>query len=138
MPILNYTTTIAADKTVGEIQKMLAVRGATKISMDYEDGQPVNLTFSCKFKDNYVFFSMPCRVSGILKGLAKQSRVPKTTEQALKVGWRQIKMWLEVQFAMTDNEMAELPEIFLASSVTRSGERLYDYLKNDDNILLIN
>lgn len=45
MPILNYTTTIAVDKTVAEIQKTLAAHGAKSIQVDYTDGSPVAVAF---------------------------------------------------------------------------------------------
>lgn len=42
MPILNYTTKIAAAKTVGEIQAILARAGAQSISIDYDEhAQPI-------------------------------------------------------------------------------------------------
>ena len=40
MTVLNYTTKIAASKTVGEIQAMLAKHGASRIATDYHDGGP--------------------------------------------------------------------------------------------------
>lgn len=134
MAILNYTTTISANKTIGEITKLLLKHDASKISVDYVNAMPVNITFLCEFQEQKIFYSMPCRIEGILKLLAKQSRVPKTTEQALKIGWRIIKDWLESQLALVEAELAELPEIFLPYACTRNGDRLYDYIKNLDNI----
>ena len=37
MPILNYTTTIAALKTAGEVQAMLAKHGAEAIDVDTDE-----------------------------------------------------------------------------------------------------
>lgn len=46
MPILNYTTKIDASKTLGEIQGILARHGANNISIDYQNGNPIALTFT--------------------------------------------------------------------------------------------
>ena len=37
MPLLNYTTTIAAHKTIAEIQQMLAKAGANAILSEYDE-----------------------------------------------------------------------------------------------------
>lgn len=37
MPILNYTTKIAPERTVAEIQRILAKAGATSVSVDYDE-----------------------------------------------------------------------------------------------------
>lgn len=132
MPILNYTTSINPDKTIAEITKILVKNGASKISVDYLNGSPSNLTFVCSFKGQIAFYSLPCRFNGIVKLLKKQSRVPKTEEQAVRIGWRQLKDWIEAQMALVEAEMAELPEVFLQYGVTKNGERLYDYIKSLD------
>lgn len=36
MPILNYTTSIAAHRSVAEVQKLLALKGARSISIEYD------------------------------------------------------------------------------------------------------
>ena len=133
MAILNYTTTVPVDKTIGEIQKLLIKNGASKIVFDYADGLPVSLTFVAVFKGETAFYSLPSRFEGIYKLLKNQSRVPKTMEQAHKIGWRILKDWIESQLALIEAEIAELPEIFLPYGVTRNGERLYDYIKSLDS-----
>lgn len=130
--ILNYTTTISCDKTISEITKILVSHGVSKVTFDYVDGLPVNLTFVTPFKNKMVFYSLPCRFEGIFKKLQNQNRVPKTQEQALKIGWRILKDWVESQLAIVEAGLAELPEVFLTYGCTNTGERLYDYIKNSD------
>lgn len=132
MPILNYSTTISAEKTCAEIQKTLVKHGASKISFDYESGLPVNLTFVCQFKGDMAFFSLPCRFEGVLKVLIAQSvdKRFKTKEHALRVGWRILKGWIDAQMAIVEAEIAEMAEVFMPYGVTRNGERLYDYIKS--------
>ena len=46
--IANYTTSIAVDKTVAEISKLLAAAKATAILSELENGQPVAVSFRIK------------------------------------------------------------------------------------------
>ena len=43
MPILNYTTKIPVEKTIGEIEKMLAESGAQKILKEYDNESNVEI-----------------------------------------------------------------------------------------------
>ena len=45
MAILNYTTTISAEKTVGEIHSILAKAGASEIAYEHSNGQVVAVKF---------------------------------------------------------------------------------------------
>lgn len=137
MAILNYSTSISVEKTCNEIQSILIKHGASKIVFDYENQTPVNLTFICQFKGQAAFFSLPCRFKGVAKVMKKQGveRRYLTEAQALRVGWRILKDWINSQMAIVEAEMAEmaeLPEVFLQYGVTKTGERLYDYIKNLD------
>jgi hypothetical protein len=49
--ILNYTTGIPAEKTIGEITKCLVAHGAHKIVADYKDGLPCAVTFVLMIDD---------------------------------------------------------------------------------------
>lgn len=133
MALLNYSTTISVEKTCNEIQKILITGKASKISFDYENGIPINITFSCYFKGTLATFSLPCRFDGITKIIVEDKRIDRryrNPQQAQKVAWRILKDWIEAQLAIVAAEMAELPEVFMQYGVTRSGERLYDYIKN--------
>lgn len=131
MPILNYYTKVSIDRTIVEIQKILVKHGASKIAIDYENQVPVNVTFATVYKDTIVLFSLPCRFAGIL-GVCKKQGFSCSSEQARRIGWRTLKDWISSQLSLVEQEMAELPEVFMQYGVTRSGERLYDYIKNLD------
>jgi hypothetical protein len=140
MAVFKYTTQISAETTVNEIQKIISKAGAKKITVDYDEKQnPVNLTFAIMWNDSLVFFSLPCRWQGVLKCLNKDKTIPlryKNNDQALRVGWRIEKAWIQSQIAIVEAEMATLAEIFLASSITKNGERLFDNLNKDNSLLL--
>ena len=115
MPILNYTTKIAPTKTIAEIQTILGVKGASRVSVDYEGGQPVAIHFELPFQGKQLPFRLPCNVTGVLNVLKKQkvSSSFRNPDQAGRVAWRITKDWIEAQFALVEAGQAEMVEVFL-------------------------
>lgn len=138
MALLNYTTKVDASKTIGEIQATLAKRGVRKMILDYdEQGNAIALTFGLMINNRLVAYSLPCRWEGVQKVLARdRKRVDKA--QALRISWRNLKVWTEAQLALVDAEMATLPEVFLPYATTRDGSTLYEHFRDSDksNLLL--
>lgn len=136
MALLNYTTTITADTSLSEIQKILVKHGCRKITVDYDDqSNPCNLTFYSIFNNAMVYYSLPCRFDAIHQVLQKNNSSSsrpwmKTKEQAIKVGWRILKDWIEAQMALVETEMVEVSEVFMPYMITRGGDRLYGYIKS--------
>jgi len=139
MAILNYTTQIDSYKTLVEIQKILAKHGATKIVMDNDkQGNPVSLTFCINWSGALTAFCLPCNFVGVLAAMRK-GRAPKklcTEAQALRVGWRIIKDWIEAQMAIVEAEMATMQEVFLPYAVTKDGTSLYKHIEGNKQLLL--
>lgn len=140
MPILNYTTKIDSYKTIIEIQKILAANGASKQIIDNDvSGNPIALTFCIQFNGSPLAFALPCNFEGVLKAMKKSSKVPRslcTDEQALRVGWRIVKDWVEAQMAIVQAQLADIPEVFLPYAVTKSGNTLYQHIQTDGRLLL--
>ena len=129
MPILNYTTTIDAEKSIMEIQKVLVKGGATKITTDYENGMPKSVTFCMVLNGTIIGYSLPANYKGVLRAMSKDSKVPKkslTEEQDIRVSWRIVKDWVEAQVAIVQAELASMPEIFLPYAITTNGITLYE------------
>lgn len=125
MPILNYTTTIAASKTVAEIQSTLAKAGADQVVVRYAKGEPTALVFELKGE----MYMLPCRadaVFALLKrthGIAARLRTP---EQAGRVAWRILKDWIEAQAAIISTGMVEAQEVMLPYMITHEDKTVYD------------
>lgn len=77
MPILNYTTEINADKTVGELQRILAKAGASRIMIEYVSGDPAALLFELNQRQ----YRLPCRHEAVLKQLRTDRNVPPSLPQ---------------------------------------------------------
>lgn len=140
MPILNYTTQIDAYKTITEIQQILARAGAMKCVIDNDtNGNPVALTFCLNWNNMMTAFALPCNFEGVLKAMQRNKKVPRNRcneEQALRVGWRIVKDWVEAQLAIVEANLSSMAEVFLPYVVTKSGETLYKYLQGDNTLLL--
>lgn len=128
MAILNYTTKIQPSKTIGEIQGILAKHGAKNISVDYENGLPIALTFLIEIKGEFINFRLPSNHIGVYKVLCNSqiAKQFKTQEQARRVAWRIVKDWVEAQVAIIEAGLATLPQVFLPYAILSTGETVYD------------
>jgi len=136
-PIANYTTTVTAPKSIGEIQGMLVAHGATHILMDYKDGEAVGLAFMVKTNYGEVPFSLPANIDRVQAVLNKQ-RVRTTVgrELASRVAWRILKDWVRAQMAILETEMVTIDQVFLPyMQVGKQGKTLYQFML-DHNLQL--
>lgn len=140
MAILNYTTKIDHWKTIGEIQQALAKRGAQKIIVDNFNELPVGISFSILWHDKPICFAVPCNFKGVLRAMENSKRIAKSQcneEQALRVGWRIVKDWIEAQLAIVEAEVATMAEVFLPYAVTKDGVTLYKFVESNKSMLAL-
>lgn len=139
MPILNYTTSIAVEKTMGEITGALARRGVTRISTLFNDeGVASGLGFTMKTDYGYRDFELPVRTEGVFAAMKADSKVPRsqcTPQQAAKVAWRIAKDWLEAQAALIDAQLASLDEVMLPYMVDAKGQTVYQVFRSNQKAL---
>lgn len=140
MPLLNYTTTIAPQKTVMEIQTALAKAGASKIMTEMDnDGSIVALSFELKNPETGVpvSFRLPTDWHPVQETLKRQRVSPKlqTPEQALRVAWRITKDWVEAQLAIIETKMVTPAQVFLPYAITRDGSTVYEYIAGNQHLL---
>ena len=133
MAILNYTTTISAEKTAMEIQSRLAKAKAQAVLCEYDDlGVMTAMSFRVATKYGVVSFRLPANTDGVLRALTRDVKVPKrlkTHQQAANVAWRVLKDWVEAQLAIVEAEMAELAEVFLPYAQDQDGRTTYQVLE---------
>lgn len=128
MAILNYTTKIPSDKTVGEIQSLLGKKGVKSVSIDYAKARPNAVLFVLEVGQNNVQFRLPCNVEGVLKAMQNDRKIPrsaKTFEQAERTAWRIIKDWVEAQMAIIEAGQAVMEEVFLPYAVMPSTNQTF-------------
>lgn len=139
MPLLNYTTSIAPQKTVMEIQQALAKAGASSIMADYDsDGNVVALSFRLKAEGQDISFRLPTDWKPVLETLRRQNVTAKlqTPEQALRVAWRITKHWVDAQLAIIETRMVTTAQVFLPYAITKDGSTVFEYIAKNNTLLL--
>lgn len=139
MSLLNYTTKIDVEKTIGEIQKMLSTHGAIAMMTNYDQGIVSALSFQIKVGDNVMAFKLPCDWRPVLEVMKKDPKVPRRMcdqVQAVKVAWRIVKSWIEAQMALIDTKMVKTEDVFLPYSIMRDGRTLAETMQADPKFLL--
>ena len=136
MAIKNYTTTIKAEKTITEIQQILAKHKAKAILTEYDnEGNVMALSFKVETKNGDVGIRLPINTNKVLQVLKNQrknnSQVKDTKEQAIKTGWRNIKDWIDAQMALIETEMVTIDQIFLPYILNNNGQTLYEAFANN-------
>lgn len=136
MALKNYTTLINANKTLQEIQEILAKHKAKAILTEYDtEGDVSALCFKIDSVRGEIAIKLPANTDKVYKVLKKQktknSQIRDTIEQAKRTAWRNIKDWIDVQMALLETEQVEMEEIFLPYIVNQEGYTLYQvYEKN--------
>ena len=132
MPIKNYTTSIPAERTVTEVQKMLARRGSQRMEIGWNAaGYPVALSFTIVHEDRGEwYYRLPVRWEGVLATLRADGVAKKyvTDEHALRVAWRIVRDWLDAQLALIDAGAAEIGEVMLPYLIMPGGETCYRWM----------
>lgn len=133
--IKNYTTSIAVEKTMMEIQKLLVKNGAEKIMIDYESGEPVGLMFLLKAGDKMLPIKLPARFKNVgvimfpprydWKKTKWSDLTDSQQQQAKRTAWRNIKDWIDAQLALIETEMVKIEEVFLPYVLT-GNQTLYE------------
>ena len=128
-PLANYTTSVPAIKSVGEIQGILVAHGAKSILINYADNGVVeSLSFIVKTPYGDMPIRLPTDAKAVLR-LMEEQRVPRrylTYEQAVKVAWRIVKDWVRAQMAILETEMVKMEQIFLPYMAVSDDKTLYD------------
>ena len=129
MAILNYSTKVAPEKTIAEIQGRLVKNGAKQISFEYtEAGDLMALMFIIEIDLIPVFFSITPNIDGVLKAMENDRSVARsfcTFSQAVRVAWRIEKDWLEAQLAKIEAGLATPLQLLLPYAAAKDGQTFY-------------
>jgi len=138
----NFSTTIDADKTVMEIERMLTKFGAKRILKEYDLNQMlVGLAFTIDTPNGEMPIKLPAKVDKIeqvFKVQVSKGLLPRkywgsdwAREQSVRTAWRTIKDWIDAQFALISIEMVKVEEIFLPYAYSsRLNQTLFEAIQN--------
>jgi hypothetical protein len=137
----NFSTSIAVEKTIAEIELMLAKSGASKILKEFDEkGRISSLTFMLVTGKGDVPIKLPMNQSGlrnVFKVQVSDGKLPRkfwgsdwADEQAMRVGWRILRDWLYAQLSLLSIEMVKVEEIFLPYMYNaRLGKTMFEILE---------
>ena len=129
MPLLNYTTSIAVEKTAGEIMKLLTRAGAIQMLTDYTNGELSAIAFALpSVRGGANTYRLPVDPKPVEAVLRKQKveRRYQSPEQAARVAWRITKDWIEAQLAIIETQMVSADQVFLPYMLN-GGRTLYEW-----------
>ena len=129
--IKNYTSEVPVNRSLQNIQDILARAGAQKIMMDYDSTRNVSaIVFGLEIEGKgFVPFTLPVNVEKLATVLYKTdfNRLDeKRKEQARRTAWKNIHDWIDAQMALIETEMAKVQQVFLPYVVTGQNKTLYD------------
>lgn len=122
--IANKSTKVASMKTIGEIQAMLAHARASSIMVEYEDGEPIAISFQLKNQQQTLSFRLPINWKGTLQAMIRDKTCPKglrTNEQARRVSWRVLRDWIRAQLTLVEAGASTIHEVMVPWMVTNDG-----------------
>ena len=134
----HFTTTVAAQKSVEEVIRLLVDFGATSILTDYELGQPSGIAFTIAISGKDIAFKLPVktdRLLALLRRMASDRQIPgtkATREHALNVGWRILLFWTKEQVAMIATDMVKAEELLLPWAIMIDGETVSEHMLNPE------
>lgn len=118
--IKNYTTEINVEKTMLEIEKILAQYGSSHIYKMYDDeGNPKALAFKKQIGDQMIAFKLPMEEEKILQVFREDLNNHKiekryvNLDQARRTGWRLVKDWVDAQMSLVRIHLVKFEEVFL-------------------------
>ncbi len=139
MPIKNYTTKVAANRSIQEIQEALVTHGAVGFMLEYEQGtgRIKALKFLLELDGQKMPFQMPIEWRAF-QNVLKQQRVSRWDDEdyCYRVAWRVIRDWIMAQLALYETKMVTIPQIFLPYATDRNGKTLYQIVAESPQLLL--
>jgi hypothetical protein len=139
--IKNYTTEIPVERTIAEIQKLLAENGARGIALDYDErGRIKDVFFKIRFHEKELPFRLPAKpekvYAALFAGMQYEKRLgPERMKKAEAIAWRICKTWLEAQITLINLEQAKLEEVFLPYLVMPSNKTLFETMEHNQFLL---
>lgn len=118
--IRNYTSSVAADKSILEIERILIGMGARNIAKEYDGfGNVTVISFSVPMADTNIPYKLPGKTEPIKKLFLQQYRRPTASQikqaedQAKRTAWKNVREWVDLQSVMIKLEQVEFMEVFM-------------------------
>ena len=139
--IKNYTTEITVERTIGEIQKLLADNGARGIALEYDEaGLIKDIFFKIRLHERELPFRLPAKpdrvYAAVFAGMQYQERLrQERMKKAEAIAWRICKSWLEAQLTLINLEQAKIEEVFLPYLILPGDKTLFETMEQNQFLL---
>lgn len=138
--LLNYSTKIESEQTIGEIQKMLSKHGVSAMMTEYDGRNVSAVSFKMNIDGVSLGFKMPRNWLAVKEIFNTEPTIRRTRlntdEQAIKTAWRIIHTWVKSQLALVEVNMVTIPEVFLPYAIMKDGRTLSEHVASDPKFLL--
>jgi hypothetical protein len=146
--LLNYTTEVPAERTIGEIQKMLSSHGVTAMMTEYDGPHVSAVSFQIKVNDQPMGFKLPCNWKAVMEIMRpknsrniydakrKAAQEEALKQRAIRVAWRIIHTWVKAQLALVEVNMVTVPQVFLPYMKVGPDQTLFEKMATDPTFLL--
>ena len=128
------TTGISANKSVAEIQILLAEYGASAVLIEYDNNDIKAVSFKHRSDGEEIPYRLPCEWKAIKELLShKHKRKPykkDLDEEAKRIAWRQSRRWVEAQLAYFQSRQVKFEQLFLSYRLISPTETLYERLES--------
>lgn len=129
--IKNYTSKVPVSRIIGNIQTMLAEKGAKQVSFEYDQGEVIGVMFIIPTSRGDMPVKLPARVKKVVQVMyGTQDVYEDQYKQAMRTAWKNIHDWMDAQLALLETEMVKLEEIFLPYMTTQNGQTFYEIIEN--------
>jgi hypothetical protein len=143
MALLNYTTTVDAIRTAGQIEEILVKHGAKSVLKNYDNNRQLeSISFLITTSQGEIGVRLPVRPEAVLRIMTNEynssarRRTYPQKDQAVRVAWRIAKDWIEAQMAIVETEMVTMDQVLLPYIETSSGKTVYQIFKERQPVLL--
>ena len=139
MNIKNYTSGIPANRTIGDIESLLIVAGATAVAKEVKEKTVVAVMFQLPCDGRSQTIRLPANVEAVQDWLWKEHvsgavRNKRTKddfrEQAERTAWKIMLDWTQVQISLIKLKQADALQVFLPY-IWDGGQTYYEYLKGN-------
>ena len=141
MTLKNYTTSISTEKTIAEIEMLLALHGASDIWKQYDGGgNVIAINFGIPVEGKTAAFRLPAKIEAartILISEREKGNISLSKNKAAdinharRVCWRIIKDWIASQISLIELDMAKIEEIFLPYALVGENETLFEKMEKN-------
>lgn len=144
--LMNATTTVAVEKTIGSIQATLVKHKCRAMTTKYsERGDVIGLRFTLQTTFGERVYELPVNVDGVFQVMLAEKRAGHLSglanhridrDQALRVSWRILKDWIEAQLAICQTRAVLMETVMMPYMLIDEHRTVYQAYAEQQQALL--